>query len=139
MASCFITLKNGETWSYRWTAYDIVLKEIAKNTTSTELKNWIKLLLPGENDYECGYCFIRESDGENVVREIDLRYLKDKYQIEFADSVERIIQNLKGQESDFLFINLFDMLQKSEQDIPVEPDQINNEEFEKYKLLGKKR
>ncbi|MBI1837009.1 MAG: hypothetical protein HYR91_07060 [Flavobacteriia bacterium] len=71
-----------------------------------------------------------------MLREIDLRYLKDEYQKIFWETLSKIIQNLKGDESDFLFYDLFDLYQKSENEEEKEPDEISDEEYEKYKLIG---
>lgn len=144
MASGFITLSNGQTWTSRWTGYDLVLKTIMErlsyNERELELKEWIKSILPNiENgDTECGYCFIRNKDGENVLREIDTRFIKIEYLEIFWKTLEKIVieQKISDNYSSFLFFELFDQYTASIQESLVEADELDEAKDIKYKTIG---
>jgi hypothetical protein len=144
MASGFITLRNGKTWSPRWTGYDIVLKTIMNNLTDNEkefeLKKWIESILPNiENgDEECGYCFIRNSDGENVLREIDTRFIKNDYLVIFWNTLEKIVDEQKKSENDFsfLFFDLFKEYKACLLEKNVEAKNLDEGKDIKYKPIG---
>lgn len=144
MASGFITLSNGKTWSPRWTGYDIVLKTIMNNLTDNgkefELKKWIASVLPNiENgDVECGYCFIRNSDGENILREIDSRFIKNEYLDIFWNTIKKIVveQEKSGNDSFFLFFDLFNQYKDSLLNKIVESEDLNGAKDIKYKPIG---
>ena len=144
MASGFITLRNGKTWSPRWTGYDLVLKTImaylTDNGNESGLKEWIKSVLPNiENgDVECGYCFIRNSDGENILREIDTRFIKTEYLETFWKTLKKIVAEQKKSENDssFLFYELFDKYKTSMINDSAEPDELDEAKDQKYKPIG---
>ena len=56
MASCFITFKNGATFSRRWTGYDYIIqisiKELYLLENGKPLAEWLTLQIPleGETD-----------------------------------------------------------------------------------------
>lgn len=144
MASGFIILGNGKTWSPRWTGYDIVLKTIMNNLTYNgkefELKKWIESILPNiENgDVECGYCFIRNSDGENILREIDTRFIKNEYLDIFWNTLEKIVVEQKKSENDssFLFFDLFNDYKDSLLDKTLKSNDLDEAKDIKYKPIG---
>lgn len=103
------------------------------------LKDWITSLLPNREmgDVEAGYCFIRISDGENVLRKLDIRYLDDKYSALFWLTLEKTIPQLKGDDSDFLFHDLLSQYQESINDKYIAPDILDKGESLKYRLVKK--
>ena len=101
MASGFIILKDGRCLSRRWTYYDylieLAIKELSniRHKNTENFKNWLQTLIPKEGDEYNGYGgFIRQADGENVQRWLDLRELTTENQQLFWDSLQRTLTNL---------------------------------------------
>ena len=116
------------------------MNNLTDNEKELELKKWIESVLPNiENgDEECGYCFIRNSDGENVLREIDTRFIKNDYLVIFWNTLEKIVAEQKKSENDssFLFFDLFKEYKACLLEKNVEAENLDEGKDIKYKPIG---
>jgi hypothetical protein len=92
MASGFIVLPDGRCFSRRSWADDAVIRAIAEQLSAVaseqQLGRWLLEQLPGEDvaeDFSWGW--VRASDGETVIRFIDLRLMTSENQRLFCESV----------------------------------------------------
>ncbi len=135
MASGFITLPDGTDWSSRWTGYDAVLEiimlELKNDGDEGILKEWIKYILPNENngDIESGYCFYKKGS-ENILRIIDTRLMKPNFQKIFWDKVKSLTQKLDAEQSiGFLINQLNNCYESSIRNSYMEPDNLDLKEI----------
>ncbi|GEJ44680.1 hypothetical protein [Chryseobacterium sp. ON_d1] len=136
MASCFITFKDGATFSRRWTVYDgiiqIVIKELYLLENGKPLAGWLTLQIPLEEEdddqrAESGYGFYQETTGKWINRSLDTRSLTEENQKLFWKAIENGRKNLHNPElenySDLsieYFECFYEMYQFSIQGVPPE-------------------
>ena len=98
MASGFIILSDGRCWARRWTAYDYLLEitaqELGGCKEEMNLKLWLQSLIPGENDTELGWGFLKKDTEEKVTRNLDLRELTPTNQQMFWAALQRATTKL---------------------------------------------
>jgi len=141
MASGFITLPDGKNWAVRWSGYDWVLETIMKELSvegdEGVLKKWIEYILPNEDkgDIESGYCFYKkvgenESDVESILRVIDTRLMKSKFQIIFWNTVKKVSQRLSIKTNIGVLMNqLNDSYKLSLKAVAKEPEDMGLKEI----------
>jgi len=116
MASGFIVLPNGESWSARWSRYDYVLETIMNKLTNNgkqgELKKWLEFILPneGNGDIESGYCFYKkigdnENNLESILRIINTNLMQESYFKIFWNTIAELNQELDPNEGIGFLIN----------------------------------
>lgn len=92
MPSGFLTLPDGRCLACRWQVHDNVLKAVVqiliRRDSTHALGSWLARQLPGPNDIdELGYgAWLRDSDGETVVRSLDLRRMNPEHQEQFCNA-----------------------------------------------------
>jgi hypothetical protein len=90
MPSGFLVLPDGRCFAKRWSAHDAVLRavadQLAVDPASGELHRWLVEQLPGPDDEEeIGYgAWARRSDGQVIVRYLDLRLMTPENQRPFC-------------------------------------------------------
>jgi hypothetical protein len=98
MASGFIILNDGRCWSRRWTVYDflleLVIRELNVSEEPREFSEWLQGNIPGSQDVEMGWAFIRADTGENIVRSLDLRELTPANQQMFWTALQSAIRKM---------------------------------------------
>lgn len=146
MASGFITLPDGNNWAVRWSGYDWVLETIMQELSVEGdegiLKRWIEYILPNEEkgDIESGYCFYKkvgenEKDFESILRIIDTRLMKSKFQIIFWNMVKKASQQLSKETNiGVLMKQLNDSYELSLKEEAKEPE--DNTELKEIFLLN---
>lgn len=99
MASGFIILHDGRCFARRWTFYDAaingVIDELINSPAEKDLATWLRGLLPGPDDIDIDYCWIRKSDNENVLRHLDLRELTVDNHQRFYAAARRALHRLQ--------------------------------------------
>lgn len=90
MPSGFLVLPDGRCLARRWSAHDAVLRAVAEqlalDPAARELTRWLLEQLPGSDDDEeigCG-AWARRSDGQVIVRRLDLRLMMPEHQPQFC-------------------------------------------------------
>lgn len=87
MASGFIILADGRCLSVQHSLHDAVLKCLLNRISSDDpLHAWLGSQLPGEDDIELGYGFVRSATGEQVLRMLDLRGLTGQNRATLEDA-----------------------------------------------------
>jgi hypothetical protein len=99
MASGFIILKDGRCLVRRWTTYDYIIELVIENLRNEgkdkPLKEWLRTLIPEEDDEYNGYGgFIKKSTGEEVQRWLDLREMTKENQALFWLALQRAVTTL---------------------------------------------
>jgi hypothetical protein len=90
MASGFIVLGDGRCCSVRWQVHDGVVAAVAATLDERDpLRVWLVEQLPKDGDVELGYGFVRHTDGEHVVRHVDVRGLTPQNQVAFEEAAMR--------------------------------------------------
>jgi hypothetical protein len=140
MASGFITLPTGGDWSARWSTYDGVLENIMTQLSfdgdEGALKNWLTYILPNEDkgDTESGYCFYKYAenpeDSESILRIIDTRLMKEKYQLIFWNTVKELCQKFSWEsDAGFYIHELYEAYQYSLKLSKKEPEDLDLKEI----------
>jgi hypothetical protein len=140
MASGFITLSNGKDWSARWSRYDYLLENIKIELSSSgdegTLKKWLAYILPDEDkgDVESGYCFYKYAenpeDSECILRIIDTRLMKEKYQLIFWNTLQKLCQKFsKESDAGFYIHELYEAYQYSLKLSKKEPEDLDLKEI----------
>jgi hypothetical protein len=97
MPSGFLVLPDGRCFARRWFAYDTVIRvvanQLALDPSADALHHWLVEQLPGhEDEEEIGYgAWVRQADGEVIVRHLDLRRMTPKNQQLFCTAVRSVI------------------------------------------------
>ncbi len=100
MPSGFLILPDGRCFSRVWTYHDEILRVLVDELTAggaeLALRDWLISQLPGPDDIkELGYgAWLRASDEEHMVRNIDLRRMAPKYQALFCAVVKRAVAKI---------------------------------------------
>ncbi len=104
MPSGFLVLPDGRCFARRWSAHDAVLRAVADHLAvdpaSGELQRWLLDQLPGPDDEEeIGYgAWVRRSDGQVVVRYLDLRLMTPENQQLFCRAVKSAASPAHGED-----------------------------------------
>jgi hypothetical protein len=92
MASGFVVLRDGRCLSVRHAVHDAMLRSvIVAMDADAPLRAWLATQAPGDDDVELGYAFVRASDGEHVLRELDLRALTAPNQTVFETAAREAV------------------------------------------------
>jgi hypothetical protein len=95
MPSGFLVLPDGRCFAKRWSVHDAVLRavadQLALEPAAREFHHWLLEQLPGPGDEdEIGYgAWVRASDGQVVVRYLDLRQVTVENQQLFCRAAKR--------------------------------------------------
>jgi hypothetical protein len=125
MASGFLVLPDGRCLTRRWSAYDEVLRAVAKELgeqqAAQQLKRWLLDQLPSAGDEEeLGYgAWFRTADQQVVVRHVDLRQMTVENQNLFCEAAKRAA--LVGNTQEWLrgcLCDLADMVARGERGEP---------------------
>lgn len=142
MASGFIELPDGNTWSCRYTGYDLLLEDIAAELSTEgeegELKNWLNYLQPNEEagDVESGYCFYKHNSPDTVLRILDLRRMKDNYAQLFWKAAQLAEAKYKGTDRGYDLERFASIYRASLQNPPVPVEEIDDIENDLFFLNG---
>jgi hypothetical protein len=97
MASGFIVLRDGRCLSVRWPVHDAVLRAIVEKLDErSPLALWLAEQLPRDGDVELSYAFVRENDGEQVARAVDVRGLTDENRTAFEEAALIAARSAEG-------------------------------------------
>jgi hypothetical protein len=90
VASGFIIFTDGRCLSVRYPIHDALLHSVVSSLEEdSPLRSWLLTQIPSNADTELGYGFVRVSDGEIVVRHLDLRALTEPNQKLFERAARR--------------------------------------------------
>ena len=143
MASGFIALEDGRCWAGRWTLFDALIENITDNLTAKEteeFKSFLKGFLPNDNDIEMGYAFIRETNGENVTRHIDLREIAPVHRTHFWSAAQSAMSKIsrKKQSNEIVKEALELLLKMHKSVLRNEPPEASNDWREPGQETGNK-
>ena len=121
MASGFIVLRDGRCFAAHSQLHDSVVRSIARGLPHGDsLRAWLTKQIPGDQDQELGYAFVRAADDVHVSRFIDTRGMSTEIQQRFECAV-RVAESTPepGQEDvDLCLRRLQTMLALCDQGLP---------------------